>query len=125
MKQYAESDVVENNWMVRQLSNQLSGDLDDTHLQKALEVVRRKFMVGLMKQVERSMSRFERYYRWTYHVNPTNQEICRERMMSGGSNSNSKNKKEKPKPGDEVWDLLAAQNVYDLQLYEYVETLFE
>mmetsp|Transcript_31411 Transcript_31411/g.46318 ORF Transcript_31411/g.46318 Transcript_31411/m.46318 type:complete len:634 (-) Transcript_31411:315-2216(-) len=125
LKQYAESDVVENNWMVRQLSNQLSGDLDDSHLKKALEVVRSKFMVGLMKQVERSMARFERYYRWTYHVNPTNQEICRERMMSGGSNSNSKNKKEKPKPGDEVWDLFAAQNVYDLQLYEYVETLFE
>merc|ERR1712125_116770 len=50
LKQYAESDVIENNWMVRQLSNQLAGDLDESHLKKALEVVRRKFMVGLMKQ---------------------------------------------------------------------------
>jgi hypothetical protein len=70
------------------------------------------------------MSRFEKFFRWTYYVNPTNQEKCRERLVSGGSNRNSKNKKDKPKPGSNAWDLLAHQNLFDLQLYEYIETLF-
>ena len=125
LEQYATSDVVENNWMVRQLSNTLGGDLDDGHLKTAMEVIRRKFLVGIMKKLEASMTRFEKFFRWKYHVNPTNQEVCRERLTSGGSNSNSQNKKSKPKPGEPVWEMLAAQNVYDMQLYEYIETLFE
>ena len=56
-----------------------------------MEVVRTKFLVGLMTHVEASMSRFEKFFRWTYHVNPPNQEACRERLMSGGSNSNAAN----------------------------------
>ena len=54
-----------------------------------MEVVRTKFLVGLMTQVEASMSRFEKFFRWTYHSNPPNQEACRDRLMSGGSNSNA------------------------------------
>ena len=88
MEQYATSDIVENNWMTRQLSNQLGGDLTEENLSRANEVVRTKFLVGLMTKVEASMSRFEKFFRWTYHVNPPNQ-----RLMSGGSNSNAANNK--------------------------------
>jgi hypothetical protein len=109
LEQYATSSVIENNWITRQLANQPSGDLDDSHLKIAMEVIRRKFMVGIMKKIKESMTRFEKFFRWKYHVNPTNQEACRERLTGGGSNSNEKNKKEKPKPGDRVWDLLAAR----------------
>lgn len=125
LSQYATSDVVENNWMTRQLANAPSGDLDESHLKIAMEVIRRKFLVGLMKQLEKSMTRFEQFFRWKFHVNPTNQEVCRARLTGGGSNSNSKNKKEKPKKGEPAWELLAAQNVYDIQLFEYIETLFD
>ena len=121
--QYATSDKIENNWMTRQLSNQLGGELTDENLNRAMEVVRTKFMVGLMSQIEPTMARFEKYFRWTYHVNPPNQEACRERLMSGGSNSNKSNKE----PVDEnhtAWPLLALQNNYDLQLYAYIEQLF-
>ena len=124
LEQYATSSVIENNWITRQLANQPSGDLDDRHLKIAMEVIRRKFMVGIMKKLKESMTRFEKFFRWKYHVNPTNQEACRERLTGGGSNSNEKNKKEKPKPGEPLWDLLAAQNLFDIQLYEYIETLF-
>ena len=56
-----------------------------------MEVVCTKFLVELMTQVEVSMSRFEKFFRWTYHSNPPNQEACRERLMLGGSNSNAAN----------------------------------
>lgn len=124
LEQYAQSDIVENNWMTRQLSGQLGGELTDANLEKAMEVVRRKFMVGLMTKIEESMTRFEKYFRWKYKVNPTNQESCRERLMSGGSNSNKANKKPLPQKGEPAWDLLAHQNNYDLQLYNYIEQLF-
>ena len=124
IKEYAQSPKIENNWLTRQLSNQLAGELQDENLQKAMEVVRRKFFVGLMDKIEPTMNRCEQFFRWTYHVNPTNQEKCRETLLSGGSNSNKKNKKAPVEPGSEDWELLAWQNQYDLQLYEYIEDLF-
>jgi len=124
LEQYAQSDIVENNWMTRQLSNQLGGDLTEENLSKAMEVVRRKFLVGLMSQIEPTMARAEKFFRWTFHVNPPNQDACRDRLMSGGANSNKANKKEGPKEGDEAWTLLAHQNNFDLQLYSYIEQLF-
>jgi hypothetical protein len=124
LEQYAVSDVVENNWMTRQLSNQISGDLSEENLRNAMEVIRSKMLVGLMSKIEPSMTRFEKFFRWTYHVNPTNQEACRERLMGGGSNSNKANKKPLGE-GDEAWGLLALQNNFDLQLYDYIEKLFD
>eukprot|EP00543_Licmophora_paradoxa_P000053 CAMPEP_0202449388 /NCGR_PEP_ID=MMETSP1360-20130828/8121_1 /ASSEMBLY_ACC=CAM_ASM_000848 /TAXON_ID=515479 /ORGANISM="Licmophora paradoxa, Strain CCMP2313" /LENGTH=394 /DNA_ID=CAMNT_0049067291 /DNA_START=62 /DNA_END=1246 /DNA_ORIENTATION=- len=123
--QYATSEKVENNWMVRQLSNTLGGEINDSHLALAKDVVRRKVLVGLMTKLDESMTRFEKFFHWKYHVNPPNQEVCRERLTKGGSNSNSKNKKEKPKPGDATWEALTAQNTLDIQLYEYIEELFQ
>eukprot|EP00957_Ditylum_brightwellii_P021917 1652940-Ditylum_brightwellii.AAC.1 len=76
LEQYATSDIVENNWMTRQLTNQLEGDLNDDHFALAMEVIHRKFMVGIMTQVERTMEHFECYFHWMYHVNPPNQETC-------------------------------------------------
>ena len=125
IEEYATSPRIENNWLTRQLSNQLGGELQDEHLQIAMEVIRRKFMVGLMTEIERTMTRFEQMFRWTYHVNPPNQEACREKLLTGGSNSNSKNKKAKPEPGSKEWELLEWQNLYDMQLYSYIEELFE
>ncbi|KAL7536172.1 hypothetical protein ACHAXR_008757 [Thalassiosira sp. AJA248-18] len=124
LEQYATSDIIENNWMTRQLSNQLGGELTDENLQNAMEVVRTKFLVGLMTKIEPTMARAEKYFRWTFHVNPPNQEACRERLMSGGSNSNKKNKKPLTE-ADPAWELLAHQNNFDLQLYTYIEALFE
>jgi len=80
LEQYAQSDIVENNWMTRQLSGQLGGELTEANLQKAMEVVRRKFMVGLMTQIEPSMTRFEKFFRWKFKVNPPNQEACRAKL---------------------------------------------
>ena len=124
LEQYGKSEKIENNWMTRQLANQQSGDLTDHHLKVALEVIRRKFIVGTMDKLEESMTRFEQFFRWKFHVNPDNQESCRKRLTGGGSNSNASNKKEKPKPGDPIWELIAQSNLYDIQVYEYIESLF-
>jgi hypothetical protein len=127
LEQYVHSDIVENNWMTRILSNHsLEGAIkDDSYVTIAMEVVRQKFLVGLLSDLEGSMDRFERFFRWNYHVNPTPQEACRQQLLAKGSNSNSAKKKEKPKPGNPSWEVLASQNVYDLQLYDYIQTLYK
>lgn len=129
LEEYAQSSQVENNWMTRLLSHYpLEGDLtDDRYVAIAMEVVRHKFIVGLMSDMERSMDRFEKFFRWKFRVSPTSQEACRQRLLSKGSNSNadSKEKKEKAIPGTATWDLLVSQNRYDLQLYGYIETLYK
>ena len=102
----------------------MEGDLLDEDFNLAIEVLRRKFFVGLVSNIEETMERFERFFRWTYHVNPPNQEICRASLVSTGSNSNKSVRKDKPEVGDPVWELFAMQNQYDLDLYAYIETLF-
>ena len=123
IEEWAKSPKIENNWLTRQLSNQPGGELTDDDLDLAMEVIRRKFMVGLMTEIEKTMERFERFFRWTYHVNPENQEVCREKLLKGGSNKSSSTK-EKPVEGSEAWELLVWQNQFDLRLYEYIESLF-
>lgn len=126
LSQYAQSDIVENNWMTRMLSDQLTGNLSEENLRVAMETVRTKILVGLMSKMEPSMARFEKLFQWTFRVDPSAQEECRQHMVSGaGSNSNTKNKREMPQPGDEAWELLAHQNNFDIQLYEYIEWLYE
>merc|ERR1712127_947286 len=124
IEEYAQSPLIENNWMVRQLTSSFEGDLTEDHLIVAKEIIRDKFMVGLLHEKEKTMDRFEKFFRWKYRVNPTNQEKCRVELLSSGSNSNAANKKAKPKPGDQAYELVAWQNKMDIALYEYIEELF-
>jgi len=125
LEEYAQSDLIENNWMTRQLSGyNEGGDVTEEHMNHAMDVIRRKFLVGLLSEKQKTMERFEKFFGWKYKVNPENQEKCRETLLTSGSNSNSKNKQEKPKEGDPVYDLLAGQNIYDIELFKYIESLF-
>ena len=123
---YAQSKGVENNWMTRQLSNQLKGSLAEKNLEKAMEVVRTKFLVGLASELEKSMTRVEKYFGMTYRVNPANQEACRRDLMSGGE-ANPGGQQEEPllAEDDPAYELLARKNHFDLRLYSYIERLFE
>lgn len=60
IKEYAQSSRIENNWLTRQLSNQLAGELAEEDLELAKEVVRQKFLVGLMTEIEPTMDRCEK-----------------------------------------------------------------
>jgi len=125
LSEYALSPHIENNWMVRQLTQAYAGEIGEEHLNIAIDIVRRKFLVGLLTKKKETMERVEKFFHWKYRVNPENQEKCRDKLLTGGSNSNAQNKQEKPKPGDESWELLGNQNLYDLKLYEFIEQLFE
>ena len=125
MKQYAQSNHIENNWMTRYLSNTMNGELTRAHLEVAMDILRRKFLVGLIDQLEPSMKRFEAFFGWKYMLNPTIQETCRESLFTVGTNANTNSRITIPEEGSYIYNLIAQQNMFDLELYAYIETLFD
>jgi len=122
--EFAGSSMIENNWMTRRLSNQIYGPVEERHLARAMELIRTKFLVGLLSRTEESLERFEKMFRWKYFINPTNQEKCREALLGNGANTN-KRKSAELDPASEAYALLAKQNLFDLRLYTYIERLFD
>ena len=125
LEEYSRSGMAENNWLTRTLVNKGDdAELTDSDVNLAMDIVRRKFIVGLLSEKEETMERFEKLFKWKYRVNPENQEICRNKLLGSGANANTSHKKENPGPGTPAYDLLAKENIYDLQLYDYVRALF-
>lgn len=128
IEDYAQSSLFKSNWLTRTLVNKQGGEekLTAEDLKVAMDIVRRKILVGLLSKKEETMERFEKYFGWKYRINPKIQEECRTRLLIGsGVNANKQqNKREVLQPGTQAYDLLAWGNVYDMQLYSYIETLF-
>ena len=124
LEDYANSHGGEKNWMVRMLVNKENGGtLDRSDLDIAKEVLRRKFVVGLMSDMAESLERFDRYFGW---YDPSNAEAmqCKDELTSkkGAVNSNQHASVEEGSP---AWEGLARHNELDLELYDYVLELWE
>ena len=124
IEDYAISVFAEDNWMVRFLTNKMTDMVTRKDLEVAKEILRRKCLVGIMVDVEGSIRRFNQYFGWTDKLDETNQisQQCVQKYLSGGSN---KNKHELVEEGGMGWKILRANNLLDLELYEYVLQLYE
>ncbi len=107
LEEYAGSPKVENNYLTRRLSRQLSGDLDEEHVKLALEVIRRKFLVGLGGNPTATIFRFERFFTWIYRVNPVQQEKCRQEIFESAAANVLVEQGNTPAEGTPAYDLLA------------------
>ena len=124
LEDYANSHGGEKNWMVRMLVNKENGGaLDRSDLEIAKEVLRRKFVVGLMSDMAESLERFDRYFGW---YDPANAEAmqCKDELTSKKGAVNS-NKHASVEEGSPAWEGLARHNELDLELYDYVLELWE
>lgn len=118
-EQYAASTKLENNYLTRTLANLQIGELGEEHMQIAMEVIRRKFLVGLTKNRADSLVRFEQFFQWTFRMNPEEQQICISRILENGVTDVVL-----PVQGSTEYQLIEFQNQFDLQLYAYIESLF-
>eukprot|EP00591_Stephanopyxis_turris_P014547 CAMPEP_0195540592 /NCGR_PEP_ID=MMETSP0794_2-20130614/50649_1 /TAXON_ID=515487 /ORGANISM="Stephanopyxis turris, Strain CCMP 815" /LENGTH=378 /DNA_ID=CAMNT_0040674661 /DNA_START=50 /DNA_END=1189 /DNA_ORIENTATION=+ len=123
IEEFAQSPYIEGNWLVRFLSNEHKSVLTEVNLLAAKKVVREKIFIGLLSETNETMDKFEKFFGWKYRVNPVAQEKCRKEFLDNGSNVNGV-AIEKPKPGSKAYNLISSQNLWDLQLYEYIEHLF-
>lgn len=102
---------VENNWMVRFLTNELTGIVTEEHLDIAKEIVRRKVLVGLTLDMENSFSRFMHYLGWSIDTLSVDQQQCLNKYIGHGTNQNQHTNEHFGSMG---WKILRANNILDL-----------
>ena len=121
IEDYASSDLVENNWMTRQLNQKSSGGiLNEDDLEMAKNFLRTRCLVGLTDNFAESVSRFEAFFGWT-HVNQEEKRECQEAIVNRHTSGS-----EHETFGEDsyVWGLLLEQNRFDMALFDYAVTLF-
>ncbi|KAL9187842.1 hypothetical protein ACHAXT_006220 [Thalassiosira profunda] len=124
--EFAKSHYAEDNWMVRFLTNQMTGGVYARHLDLAKEILESKCLVGILEEFKPSFERYIDYFGWDSRdfggsVKMNDREKCILRVMD---NPDNRHKHPKYAEGGEVWDLLMERNRLDVGLYEYALHLF-
>mmetsp|Transcript_12450 Transcript_12450/g.16624 ORF Transcript_12450/g.16624 Transcript_12450/m.16624 type:complete len:340 (+) Transcript_12450:109-1128(+) len=88
-------------------------------LEKAKEIIRTKFLVGLSSKMEESVDRFDTYFGW---ADNEKRPVCQEEAIQSGFNKNPHATIEK---GSATWNALAEVNDYDMQIYDFILELFQ
>ena len=109
-----------NNELVRTLvGKSATDDLTEDDLFLAMEIVRRKCVVGLVGRMEESMIRFQTYFGWvSLLVDGVSQ--CQKDLLA-----QSDQRVPEPKPGSEAYNIMVGQNRLDLRLYDYALHVYD
>jgi len=124
--EFATSQYAEDNWMVRFLTNEMSGGLYERHIDLAKEILESKCLVGILEEIKPSFKRFNEYFGWNERdfggpVKMSNRGTCVGRVISHPDNAHTHPNHEE---GGEVWNLLVQKNQYDMILYQHALHLF-
>jgi Sulfotransferase family len=112
---------ISENWMVRSLTNTMSGPLTEEHLMVAKEILRTKFLIGLLDEKTESLRRIESYFGWKLPSRVS--QTCKNNMFY--FEPQSKNIHDPLDPNSKEYALLAQRNQFDMDLYEYAVYLFD
>ena len=111
----------ESNWQVRYLTNQVTKPfVDESDLKLAKEILRRKFVIGLVTDKEESFNRFQTYFGWK--LKKKKDKECLKNKLDWDWSLQHPHKA--IPEGSDLWNLIATHNQYDMQLYEYARFLF-
>lgn len=122
IEEYFKSGLAENNWMTRFLINELTkGELTKQDVNLAKEILRRKCLIGILNEKGESFARFERYF--GFPVKSDTAKECHEKKLQWAWPS--KHRHAEVEEGTAVWDLIMSHNQWDMELYEYVQILFQ
>ena len=124
LEEYANSTLIESNWMVRTLSGKRTGQLTEEDITLAMQIVKEKCVVGLLDHFEESLERFDEYF--GFRPNDDESIQCQKDLLArGGSNSNGSHKREQLDPDSPALKNIQKKNRADTLLYAYVQKLFE
>ncbi|EJK70235.1 hypothetical protein THAOC_08421, partial [Thalassiosira oceanica] len=127
IEDYAQGNGIENNWMCRFIANRMTGELTKDDLEEAKEILRTKFLVGFVDDLDESLHRIMKYAGWKYKDDSTErmkQEDCVKDLAAHGTNANP-TEYELPKRGSQAHALISWQTQFDSKLYSYAKELFE
>lgn len=118
LKKYATSNQAEHDWMTRFLVDKPTQELNDSDLELAKSILKNNFLIGLVHNMEESVERFGAFFGWNEDERWAS---CIAPYVSGGSNVH---KHQGLDTNSEEWAMLAADNKYDIELYDYAVTLY-
>lgn len=127
IEDYAQGNGIENNWMCRFLANRMTGELTKDDLEQAKEILKTKFLVGFIDDLEESVTRIMKYNGWRYSEDETDamrEEDCIKDMVTSGSNVNEY-EYEIPTRGSQAHALISWQTQFDSKLYAYAKEIFD
>jgi hypothetical protein len=114
------ADYLANNEMVRTLAVKDPNEiLTDADLYVAMEVLRRKCVVGLVDRMEESMTRFRGYFGWSSLL-LDGEAKCQSELLAP-----TMSQYPMPAAGTEAYNLMVGQNRLDLRLFEYAQYLYD
>lgn len=127
LEEYAKGKGIENNWMTRYLVNHMEGELSKEDLEQAKVVLKEKFLIGFLDDLNESLARFMKYNGWGLvedDIKKMNQENCIKLLTESGTNTNRVGYS-MPKKGTQAYALITWQTQFDLKLYEFAKELFD
>ena len=123
------TDLRVDNWMTRYLSRRIKGPLEERHLQLAKDILKTKCLVGMSANMTESINRLAIYAGLGDAANRINNIRGNDTSWSDCVDDYNKNrvnehKHESFKPGSVEWELLAKENVFDVQLFTFAEQVW-
>ena len=127
----------EDNWMIRNLVDIAPlTPIKDSDVEIAKEIIRTKFVVGLMERMEKSIHRFN-YFLGIDESDPVNAQCIEDYASTGSGTNDNKNTQKivkknnwnsyahpKVERGSKAWNSLIRLNSYDVQLYMFIVETF-
>lgn len=127
IEDYAQGNGIENNWMTRFLTNRMTGELTKEDMEQAKVILKEKFLIGLLDDLDESMYRIMKYNDWKFSTDETEkmkQEDCIRDLSTVGSAINP-DPYEIPTRGTQAYALIMWQTQFDTKLFDYAKQLFE
>jgi hypothetical protein len=131
LQEYALSNHVESNYLVRSLVNKPTGALLATDLYLSKIILRQKFLVGLSDEMSQSLDRIKMYFPQFQDVQDhyrlgVRQSVhrCKAQYLSEAHVSQARTVHSHITPEHNVWKQLSGKNWADVALYEYAKDVF-
>lgn len=127
IEDYAQGNGIENNWMTRFLTNRMTGELTKDDMEQAKQILKEKFLIGLLEDLDETVYRIMKYNEWKYDADETakmKQEDCIRDLTTVGSAINP-DPYEIPTRGTQAYALITWQTQFDTKLFEYAKQLFD
>lgn len=122
----ADEDRPEYNYFTKLLSNNIDKSselLTVEDLSRAKEFLRRKTLIGLFSEKDETIKRFEIFFMLSFeNLASKNTDLCGDGLKTWTNYDPDANPE--TIESDAAWSLLYTKNLFDMELYEYAQSLF-
>jgi hypothetical protein len=130
LEEWATNDRGENNWLVHHLAGKKHYEVVDRNdLEMAKEMIKSKFIIGMMNEFDESVHRFNLLL-GVDEKDSTNKQCMADFSQTDDSKSQKKefsnrNSYTKAQEGSKAWNMIAEINSLDVELFSFIEEQFE